>query len=73
MRATGMVRNIDRLGRIVIPMEVRKTYGLGDKQAMEFFTDDGNVILRKYGLVAFFAGTQMNQLFSRKISCAKPA
>lgn len=49
MKATGIVRRIDDLGRVVIPKEIRKTMRLKDGDALEIFTDaDGEVIFKKY-------------------------
>lgn len=49
MKATGIVRRMDELGRVVIPMEIRKLYGINDRDPLEIFTDnEGNIILKKY-------------------------
>jgi AbrB family transcriptional regulator (stage V sporulation protein T) len=49
MKATGIVRRIDDLGRIVIPKEIRRTLHLRETDPIEIFTDrDGQVILKKY-------------------------
>ena len=48
MRATGIVRKIDYLGRIVIPKELRRSMELPEGIPMEIFVDDQNIILRKY-------------------------
>lgn len=48
MKSTGMVRPVDPLGRIVIPMELRKTLGITELTSLEIFVDDENIILRKY-------------------------
>ncbi len=49
MRATGVVRKLDNLGRIVIPKEIRKTLRIRDGEPLEIFTGkDGEVILKKY-------------------------
>lgn len=49
MRATGIVRRIDELGRIVIPKEIRRTMHIRETDSLEIYTDqDGMVILRKY-------------------------
>ena len=48
MKATGTVRKIDALGRLVIPKEIRKVNGWSELDAMEFFTDADTVIIRKY-------------------------
>ena len=49
MKATGIVRKIDELGRVVIPMELRKTFDLNEGTPMEIFVDvNGEIILKKY-------------------------
>ena len=48
MKSTGIVRNVDFLGRVVIPVELRKTMNLDINYPMEFFTDGDNIILRGY-------------------------
>lgn len=49
MKATGVVRRIDDLGRVVIPKEIRKTLRIKEGDPLEIFTDkEGNIILRKY-------------------------
>ena len=49
MKATGIVRRIDDLGRIVIPKEIRRTLRIRESDPLEIFTDhEGSIILRKY-------------------------
>ena len=48
MKATGIVRRIDDLGRIVIPKEIRRNIGLREGEAMEIFLDDNCVCFKKY-------------------------
>ena len=48
MKATGIVRKVDGLGRIVIPKEIRKTMKLEVGQAVEIFVDGSDIILRRY-------------------------
>lgn len=48
MKATGIVRRIDGLGRIVIPMEIRKTFGIKDTDPMEIFTTKEGIVIRPY-------------------------
>lgn len=48
MKNTGVVRSIDNQGRIVIPSEIRNTMGLNEGIAMEFYIDNGNIVLKKY-------------------------
>ena len=48
MKATGIVRNVDMLGRVVIPSELRRIYGIDTDTAMEFYSDEDGIVLRKY-------------------------
>ena len=48
MKSTGIVRKIDELGRIVLPMELRKTLNLEQRDPLEIFVEGENIILRKY-------------------------
>lgn len=48
MKATGIVRKIDSLGRLVIPMELRRSYDIQEGDPMEMFTDNDGIIIRKY-------------------------
>ncbi|AQY38463.1 AbrB/MazE/SpoVT family DNA-binding domain-containing protein [Bacillus thuringiensis] len=48
MKSTGIIRNIDPLGRIVVPMELRRTLGIQEKDPMEIFIDGESIILQKY-------------------------
>ena len=50
MKATGIVRRIDDLGRIVIPKEIRRSIGLREGDAMEIFLEDNRICLEKYGI-----------------------
>lgn len=67
MRATGIVRRIDELGRVVIPKEIRRTLRIRDGDPLEIFTDhDGEVILKKYspiGEMSSFAKDYTESLF----------
>ncbi|MGN4611809.1 AbrB/MazE/SpoVT family DNA-binding domain-containing protein [Bacillus cereus group sp. MYBK71-2] len=50
MKSTGIIRNIDPLGRIVVPMELRRTLGIQEKDPMEIFVDGESIILKKYNI-----------------------
>lgn len=67
MRATGIVRRIDELGRVVIPKEIRRTLRIREGDPLEIYTDrDGEVILKKYspiGEMATFAKDYTESLF----------
>lgn len=51
MKATGIVRRIDELGRIVIPKEIRKTLRLREGENLEIYTNGDEIILKKYSLM----------------------
>lgn len=48
MKATGMVRRVDRLGRLVLPKEIRKTMGIIEGTPMEIFTTAEGIVIKKY-------------------------
>ena len=48
MKSTGIVRKIDHLGRVVIPMELRRTLNIEDGTPLEIFTEGNQIILQKY-------------------------
>ncbi|NMC33582.1 MAG: AbrB/MazE/SpoVT family DNA-binding domain-containing protein [Veillonellaceae bacterium] len=48
MKSTGIVRKVDELGRVVIPIELRRTLSINEKDALEIYVDTDKIILRKY-------------------------
>ncbi len=54
MKSTGIVRRVDELGRIVIPKELRKTMHINEGDSVEIFTNNDEVILKKFSLVESF-------------------
>ncbi|MGG3915495.1 AbrB/MazE/SpoVT family DNA-binding domain-containing protein [Rossellomorea vietnamensis] len=48
MKSTGIVRKVDELGRVVIPIELRRTLGIAEKDVLEIYVDDERIILKKY-------------------------
>ena len=66
MKATGIVRRIDDLGRIVVPKEIRRTLRIREGDPLEIFTDrDGEIVLKKYspiGELSQFAGEYAESL-----------
>ena len=48
MKSTGIVRKVDELGRIVLPIELRRTLDIEKKDSMEIYIEGDTVILRKY-------------------------
>lgn len=56
MKSTGIVRNIDELGRLVIPKEMRKKLGIANTDPVEFFVEEDRIIVKKYLPVCHFCG-----------------
>lgn len=48
MKSTGVVRKVDDLGRIVLPIEIRKTLDIKEKDSIEIFIDEDRIVLQKY-------------------------
>lgn len=57
MKATGIVRKIDDLGRIVLPIELRRTLGISEKDSLEIYVDDSHIVLKKYEPACIFCGS----------------
>ena len=57
MKALGIVRKIDPLGRIVLPMELRRTFDIQNEDPLEIFVDNDSIILRKYEPACIFCGS----------------
>ncbi len=61
MKSTGIVRSIDKMGRIVLPMETRKLLSLTEEgSSVEIYTDNDTVILKKYAPACFFCNCADN-------------
>ncbi len=56
MKSTGIVRKVDELGRIVLPMEIRKLMDINIKDSIEIYTDEDKIILAKYHPACIFCG-----------------
>jgi len=63
MKSTGIVRKIDELGRIVLPIEMRNCMDLKNKDSVEIFVDDDKIILRKHVPACIFCGNADNIVF----------
>ncbi len=57
MKSTGIVRKVDELGRIVLPIELRRTLGVGEKEAIEIYVEGSNIVLKKYEPACIFCGS----------------
>ncbi|NLK93895.1 MAG: AbrB/MazE/SpoVT family DNA-binding domain-containing protein [Clostridiales bacterium] len=56
MKSTGIVRKVDELGRIVIPIELRRTLDIEEKDALEIYVEGEQIILKKYEPTCIFCG-----------------
>lgn len=56
MKATGFIKKIDDLGRIVIPKDIRRTLGVSNGESLQFFLEGDTVVLRKFGEECEFCG-----------------
>jgi transcriptional pleiotropic regulator of transition state genes len=65
MKATGIVRPVDELGRIVIPAELRRTLGIEEKDPLEVLVDKEKIILRKYVPACVFCGSAEDTVMFR--------
>jgi len=54
MKATGMIRSLDQLGRIVIPIELRRVLGIEIGDGLEFYSDENAIVLKKYEPACIF-------------------
>ena len=57
MKSTGIVRKVDELGRIVLPIELRRTLDIAERDPLEIYVDGDSVILRKYQPACVFCGS----------------
>jgi transcriptional pleiotropic regulator of transition state genes len=70
MKSTGIVRKVDELGRVVIPIELRRTLGIDEKDALEIYVDQEKIILKKYEPACVFCGSADDvQHFKGKLVC----
>ena len=60
MKSTGIIRKVDELGRIVLPIELRRTLDIGDDDALEIFLEDNTIVLKKYQPACIFCGDANN-------------
>jgi len=74
MKSTGIVRKIDELGRIVLPIEIRNNMDIKNRDAVEIFVDEDRIILKKYEPACIFCGNADNvTYFKGKLVCRECA
>ena len=72
MKSTGIVRKVDELGRVVIPIELRNQFNIAEKDPIEIFVDGSSIILKKYEKSCLFCGNTKNlATYKDKLICDK--
>lgn len=72
MKSTGIVRKVDELGRIVLPIELRRTLDIAEKDALEIYVDGNTIILKKYEPSCIFCGNSTDVFtFKGRSICPK--
>ena len=70
MKSTGIVRKLDELGRVVLPIELRRTMDLNIHDTVEIFVEDDKIILKKYHPACIFCGDARDvTTFQGKLVC----
>ena len=70
MKSIGIVRKVDELGRIVLPISIRQIMDINEKDSLEIFTDENKIILQKYQPSCIFCNNADNVVyFSGKRVC----
>ena len=72
MKSTGIIRKVDDLGRIVLPIELRRTLDIAEKDSLEIYTDGTSIVLKKYQPSCVFCDESKDiRLFRDKNVCTK--
>ena len=74
MKSTGIVRKVDELGRVVIPIVIRNKFDIAEKDPIEIYVDGSSIILKKYEPNCVFCGNTKNLIsYKDKLVCSKCA
>ena len=57
MKSTGIIRKVDELGRIVLPIELRRTLDIAERDELEIFMENDRIVLQKYEPACLFCGS----------------
>lgn len=71
MKSTGIVRKVDELGRIVLPIELRRTLDIEVKDALEIYVDGNQIVLKKYEPACVFCGNAKNVIHYKNKNVCK--
>ena len=72
MKSTGIVRKVDELGRIVLPIELRRTLDIAEKDSLEIYVEGSAIVLKKYRPTCVFCDSSKSvSVFKGKNICGK--
>ena len=72
MKSTGIIRKVDELGRVVIPIELRNKFDIAEKDPIEIYVDGSSIVLKKYEPNCVFCGNTKNlTTYKDKLVCSK--
>lgn len=71
MKSTGIIRKVDELGRIVLPIELRRNLDIAERDELEIYVEGDNVILRKHEASCVFCGSAALYQLNGKHICAQ--
>ncbi len=70
MKSTGIIRRMDELGRVVIPIEIRNQFNIVEKDPIEIYVDGSSIVLKKFEPNCIFCGNTKNLLtYNNKLIC----
>ena len=74
MKSTGIIRRVDELGRVVIPIELRNQFNIVEKDPIEIYVDGSSIILKKYEPNCIFCGSSKKLIdYQGRLICEKCA
>lgn len=72
MKSTGIIRRMDELGRVVIPIEIRNQFNIVEKDPIEIYVDGSSIVLKKFEPNCIFCGNTKNLVeYKDKLICDK--
>ncbi len=70
MKSTGIIRRMDELGRVVIPIEIRNQFNIAEKDPIEIYVDGSTIVLKKFEQSCIFCGNTKNLVeYQDKLIC----
>ncbi len=74
MKSTGIIRRVDELGRVVIPIEIRNQFNIIEKDPIEIYVEGSSIVLKKFEENCIFCGNTKDLLsYNDKLICKKCA